>query len=407
MAVDQTTKLAYLFDIQEKDINSQLIMELFGEFDGKAKCSPSDILRVPKGKYGPEGKKNKNEFTTTVGLWIFNKLMIEKDLFEVFGYINEVIDKGKFKSINQELSYALIEDKITIDQLSTYIMKPEWFMQFVSVLGHNYSKKILTCSEVANKKKKELMKKYEKEIADGDIVAMNKVEEETLKHVLNYMGNDPSLDVFKSGARGNFNNNFKSMFVLKGAVKNNDPRSEHDFSFASSNYIDGISPEEYPIFANNLTEGAYKRGVKTQLGGHWEKLFRSAFENITLDKAGTDCGTKKCITVTLTKKNIKGFMYSWIQSGSSLIELTSENKDKYLGKTVKIRFPIYCKHRSKTGSYCSKCSGNLLYRLNRTNVGVVTPMIPSILKNVSMKSFHDGAITLDKMDINKVFGFDN
>ena len=407
MAIDQTTKLSYLFDIQEEDITASFIMDLFGEFNGKSKCSPSDILRIPKGKYGPEGKKNKNEFTTTVGIWVFNKLCIEKDLFDLFGYINEEINKKKYKQINQDLSYAFIEDKITIDQLSRFLMKPEWFMQFVSILAYNYNEKILTCSEVADKKKKELIKKYDKELKNGDIVVMNAVENETLDYVLDYIGDDPSLDVFKSGARADIGNNFKSMFVMKGAVKNHDPRSEKDFDFASSNYIDGITPEEYHIFADNLTEGAYSRGVKTQIGGYWEKLFVSAFSYIKLDKPGTDCGTKRCITVTLTNKNIKGFMYSWIQSGNSLIELTSDNKDKYLGKTVKIRFPIFCKHRSKNGTFCSKCSGNLLYRLNRTNTGVITPMIPSILKNTSMSAFHDGSVSLDKMDINKVFGFDN
>lgn len=404
---DQTTKLAYLFDINEEDITATMIMDLFGEFNGKAKCSPSDTIRIPKGKYGPEGKKNKNEFTTTVGIWIFNKLMIEKDFFDIFGYINETIDKGKFKKINQELSYALIEDRITIDQMSRYVMKPEWFMQFVSVLGYNYNEKILTCSEVANKKKKELIKKYEKEIEAGDLVAMNKVETETLNHVLDYMGDDNSLDVFKSGARGNFGNNFKNMFVMRGAVKNNDVNSDKDFVFASSNYLDGIKAEEYSLFADAMTEGPYNRGIKTQLGGHWEKLFKSAYETIVLDKEGTDCGTKKCITVTLTNKNISGFMYSWIQSGSSLVELTSQNKDKYLGKTVKIRFPIYCKHKSKTGSYCSKCAGNLMYRTGRKNVGVISPMIPSILKNVSMSSFHDASVKLNKMDVNKAFGFED
>lgn len=407
MVKDQTTNLSFLFDLNEEDITASMIMDLFGEFNGKTKCSPSDIIKVPKGKYGPENKKNKNEFTTTVGIWLFNKLVIEKDLFDIFGYINETIDKKKYKKMNQELSYALIEDRITVDQMSRFCMKPEWIMQFVSILGYNYDEKILTCSDVATKKKNELIKKYEKEINEGDLVTMNKVEKETLNHVLEYMGDDESLDVFRSGARGTLGNNFKNMFVLRGAVKNNDVNSDKNFVFASSNYLDGIKPEEYSLFADAMTEGPYNRGIKTQLGGHWEKLFKSAFEPIVIDEPNTDCGTKKCITVTLTNSNIKGFMYSWIQSGNSLIELTSQNKDKYMGKTLKIRFPIYCKQKSKTGSYCAKCSGNLLYRVGRKNIGVISPMIPSILKNVSMKSFHDATINLHEMNINKAFGFED
>lgn len=401
---DKTNELSYLFDITEDDITTHFICELFGEFNGKSKCSPCDTLKVPPGKYGPDGHKNKNSFITTVGIWIYNKLMFEQELFDLFGYINETITKKKYNWINQELSYALIEDRIDIYVLSRYIMKPEWFMQFVSILAENYSEKILTCSKVAEKKKKELISKYKKELEAGDLVTMNKIENETLDAVLDYMGNDSSLDVFKSGARGSLSNNFKNMFVIKGAMKNNDPNSDKEFLFASSNFIDGIKPEEYAAFSDSMVQGPYARGKKTQIGGYWEKLFHSGFGYVTLDKEGSDCGSTKTIKVTITNNNLNIFMYCWIKEGSKLIELTSQNKDKYIGKTVQLRFPIYCK--SKTG-YCSKCAGNLYYRTNRKNVGMCTPIIPSILKNSNMSAFHDASISLNKMNIMKVFGYED
>ena len=69
-------EIEYLVSIKEKDITTTLIMELFGEFESGRRFNPYDIVTIPKGSYGPDGKKNKNDFTTTVGIWIFNRYFI-------------------------------------------------------------------------------------------------------------------------------------------------------------------------------------------------------------------------------------------------------------------------------------------------------------------------------------------
>lgn len=96
-------------------------------------------------------------------------------------------------------------------------------------------------------------------------------------------------------------------------------------------------------------------------------------------------------------------MYSYIVEGSKLIELTSENRNKYLNKEVKFRFSALCE--AKDGYFCNKCVGNLFYRLGISNVGNVTPQIPSKIKNLLMKKFHDSVINFSEMDIEKAFGF--
>ena len=93
-------------------------------------------------------------------------------------------------------------------------------------------------------------------------------------------------------------------------------------------------------------------------------------------------------------------MYSYIIEGSKLVELTSQNKSKYIGKKVKVRFSALCE--SKTG-ICNKCMGNLYYRLDKTNVGTSLTQIPSVQKNIAMKSFHDSTQSLYDMDLEKIF----
>lgn len=392
--------IEYLVNIKEKDITTSFIMDTFGEFETGQRFRPYDIIEMPANSYGPEGKKNKKPFITTVGIWIFNKYFIEEDLFDIFKYINKTIDKKMYGKLNNDLSVAVLEDRLPLESMKRFNMKTQKCMPYISILAPNYTDKMLTCTEVINKKKKELYSKYEEQIKKGDEIAATKMEKELLDFALEYMGDDPSMDMFISGARGSIGNNFKNMFVMKGVIKDPDPNAKQRYNVAMSNYIDGISPDEYALFANSLAAGPYARAKKTENGGYREKLFLRAFQHLTLDPPGSDCGTKRYIEVILTESNINEWMYSYIIEGSKLIELTSQNKSKYIGKKVKVRFSALCE--SKTG-ICNKCMGNLYYRLNKTNVGTSLTQIPSVQKNISMKSFHDSTQSLYDMDLEKIF----
>ena len=377
------------------------IMELFGEFNGKVRFNPYDLIEIPANSYGPQGKRNKKPFTTTVGIWIFNKYFIEKDFFDLFHYINKTISKGVFFDINDDLSYALAEDKITVKQMADYHMKGQLFMGYVSVLSPNYTEKMLTCTRAINLKKRELLKKYKKELEAGDVTVATKMEKELLEYAQEYMKGDPSMDMFLSGARGSIGNNFKNMFVMKGVIRDPDPNAKQPYKVASSNYIDGITAEEYALFANSLAAGPYSRAAKTANGGYLEKLFLGALQHIVIGPEGSDCKTKNTITVALDKKNISAFMYSYIKEGEKLIELTSENRSKYIGKTVRFRFSSLCE--MKHGVKCHRCLGNAWYRIGKTDAGVSTPSVPSTLKNKAMKAFHDSVQKLTLIDVEKVF----
>lgn len=394
--------IEYIANITEKDITTSFMMEAFGEFDGKVRFHPYDEIIIPKGSYGKGNKKNKNDFHTTVGIYVFNKFFIEQDLFDQFHYINQECNGDMISSLNKQLSYMLLEDKITVEQLKAFSKKMQKNMPFVSILMPNYSDKFLTCTTAINKKKEELIKKYKKDIEAGNEVVAEKMEKELLDFAREYLKDDPAMDVFLSGARAIFGNHFKNMFVMKGAVKDPDPNAEQKYHIAISNYMDGIKPEEYVIFANSLSAGPFSRAKKTEVGGYLEKLFLYAYQHIKLDPPGSDCGTKRTITVDITKDNIGQWMYSYVVQGSKLVEITSDNMNQFIGKRVKMRFSALCE--SKTG-ICNHCFGNLPYRRGDLNVGISSTIVPSTMKNVSMKSFHDSVQKTTIIDVNKAFGF--
>lgn len=393
--------IKYLIGLTEDDITMSLIMELFGDFKDHQWFNPYDIITVPAGGYGgklPNGreKRNKEAFTTTVGRLIFNKYFIEcePELLAFIGYVNDNVGKKTYGKIFDSLGYAVLEDKISIEVYKRFCKKSQKFMPYVSILAPNHSDNMLTITKKINKKKAELIKANQEAFDNGDVIVVDKVSKELLEYARELMKDDPAMDMFLSGAGGSFENNFKNMFIMRGSVQDPDPRKS--YNIITSNYIDGVSKEEYSKLANTLAAGPYSRSKKTELGGYWEKLFLTSLQHVILEDPGSDCGTKRHITIKVTDKNIGSIMYCYvINPDGSLTEITSENKHKFIGKTVKLRFSSMCE--SKNG-ICNKCAGNLFYRLGIRNIGASTPQIPSRLKVLSMKLFHDDQLNFTEMD---------
>ena len=389
-----------LLNIKEEEITSTFIFDTFGEYNGKSLCNPYDLIDIPPGYYGPEGKKNKNKFTTTVGLWIYNKWMIEKDLFDLFGYVNKSVTGKTMGSMNQELSFALMEDRIPVKALKDYLMKTQLVMQYVIVLSPNYSEALLTITKAINPLKNRLIKEHRRELESGNTLVADQIEKELIDYAMKTLGDDPAMDIILSQARTTMNN-FKNLFIWKGVTRNPDPNAKNEYRVATSNYMDGIKPEEYSLYSNSGIEGAYSRGKKTEDGGYLENLATRAYQDIILDEPGTDCGTSRCIEVVLDKSNYVKYIYNnIIGRNGKLIELTSQNASEFFGKKVKMRMAYLCKNEKP----CAACAGNFFYRLGKRNVGLMEMQVFSIFKNKSMKAFHDSTVGLTEIDTMKAFG---
>ena len=104
---------------------------------------------------------------------------------------------------------------------------------------------------------------------------------------------------------------------------------------------------------------------------------------------------------------IKEWMYSYVVDGGKLVELTSDTSDKYIGKKVKMRFAMMCE--SPKG-ICNKCAGNLFTRIGVKEVGIAAYEMFSVIKNISMKAFHDSTVNITDVEkdygLDKIFGFE-
>ena len=269
--------IEYLLSVKEQDITTSFIMENFADFGNGPRFQPYDLIEVPIGVYGgkiPNGKDkyNKNKFTTGVGRLIFNKFFFESvpELLDLIGYIDEDVTKKIYGKTLNKLGYFMMEDKLSESTYKEFCKKSQKMMPYVSILAPNHSDNMLTITKKINKKKEQLLKEHEKELEAKDEEAakvFDKISTELLDYSRELMKDDPAMDMFLSGAGGSFENNFKNIFIMRGAVK--DPTPNKGYNLITSNYIDGISKEEYGALANTLAAGPYARSKKTEVGGYW------------------------------------------------------------------------------------------------------------------------------------------
>ena len=272
--ITDKAEIERLLSLTENDITMSLIMDLFGDFNKYQAFNPYDIITIPAGRYGgelPNGKPkfNKEPFTTTVGRLIFNKYFVEcePELLDLIGFVNDNVGKKSYGKLFDMLGYAILEGKISMETYKRFCVRTQKFMPYVSILAPNHSDNMLTITKKINARKAELIAANQEAFDKGDVIVVDQVSKELLEYARELMKDDPAMDMFLSGAGGSFENNFKNMFIMRGSVQDPDPRKS--YNIITSNYIDGVSREEYSKLANTLAAGPYSRSKKTELGGYW------------------------------------------------------------------------------------------------------------------------------------------
>jgi hypothetical protein len=383
-----------ILSLEEKDITMSLLKDYFAIRMGqdKPRFNTFDTLFLPTGKLF-----NEERVLTTVGRYLFNLYVIPKKYLKKFGYQNIVFDADSTGGMESNLSYMLLQDEITSKEYAQYLDRGEWMtMGTAYFLSPTMDYDINVPLPEVIKLRDELFEKYKEDIKKGDPNVADLIEKQLLdlaKKILREKGSE-AFDFFESG-EFNFKNNYKKTSVFAGALEN--PYTKK-LEILKSNYIDGISKDEFHHFANLTIIGGYSRNVETQKGGYETKKINNAVQGVVLDDAGTDCGTKQFLNVTIPPKMKDMFLHRYILDGGKLTLLDESNIGQFTGKEVSMRSPMLCKSEDKI---CSKCAGELFYKLGMKNAGLLSTTMSGNLMNMSMKKFHNTSVVFSKMDVNK------
>ena len=219
MINDAQTRDFFLSIDHEMASKKSTIMDLFADFGDGPKYNPYDIIEIPEHKFGglsksqsqfnkqeaqsSSTKTNASKFTTTLGLWIFNRCFIEP-MSDILGYVNSPITKDAYDDLNKKISYALLEDKITVRQLKNFIIQSQIIMSCCSALAPSHTETFFAMEEQIAKKKAELEQQYKEALDNADLVTMKKMEKELIDYAKDILKDDEGRDMYDSGARASY-----------------------------------------------------------------------------------------------------------------------------------------------------------------------------------------------------------
>lgn len=340
---------------------------------------------------------------TTVGIYICNKYLWEG--IGIFGYINHMVDGGINGKIDNALSKAMMDGDINCQQYAEFIDRSQYLFggPMGMIINTSVSETIFTLPEPAKKKREELFAKYKEQLDANNPQVAAHIEHEIVDVAMEEMRkkNDPAMAIFDADAGVKPYNQYKTIFVMKGAIVDNTGESSTGYKIVKSNYDTSITKEDMPKIADAVVTSAYAGGVSTQDSGTNGKKYNALFQNIRIQERGSDCGTKDTLPTLITDD----YIYRWIVDNGKLVLLDQSNIDKYKGKVMPMRSGVHCK--AKYPEYCSKCIGDRPYRIGTRNIGLAFMSISGSTLNAALKTKHDISIKLYKVTMDDIMKYVN
>ena len=403
-------KVERLLSIKPEEVNKPLILELFSR---RATKLENDTYKVDEPYMHPTQEfilpantlvNQPNTLLTTAGLYVYNMHIIAPCFGTMIPYVNEPVDGKVNGKISNTIASALLNKKISTANYKLYNNRLTRLASCCGFLMDGLSEDLIIPNPAVEKAKKELFEKYKDEIKkNNSTLYVDKIEKKLLEIAENELKMSPNYTLYQKGGKPSFSNNYKNNILTVGPLM--DPITGK-YVISKNSYDEGVDLETFAVACNKAIYASYNRGVKTQDGGAMTKYLYALMHSIQSGKRGSDCRTTKYRDVLITKKNSDKYLYRYIWTGKKdkdgshvLLELDESNINEYVGKVIKLRSPMYCKHSGNT--ICSVCLGTVFERMGLKNIGLTTTTPSSVIMNKSMKAMHDISVKLADIDLYK------
>lgn len=358
-----------------------------------AKYNLDDYFLLEKG----ECCGNKRAGITSIGILIMNKWFVEPYLAQHVGYLNQRFSSGVIGHLDEVVASAYRKDNLSFEAYEYHLNASQSQGQLSEIVTPSYSEGTLTLPPKAAKLRKELFKKYAKELAEGDVVIANKVRDEVIAVVKEELKDDPAIENYTSGSKAKFDNSYAIMNIMQGSIQNPDGT----YTVVTESYDEGISKENYVAIANSAVSGIKSRALDVAVGGTIQRTIMAMAQEEVFAGKGTDCKTKRTIKIMLRPSQYKLYIGRFINMNGKDIHLTEDNIKKYIGKTLNFYSAMTCEKEAPY--YCEKCVGTHPSEFGITKIGLLAQGAGSALLNSNLKAFHDAGIKTKTVDPKSLF----
>lgn len=212
-------------------------------------------------------KRLGKKIDTTVGRYIYNKVVFSP-LWDnkYFPYENETMNKNAIENAAKLITQLQIEGKCEKGVLRRVLdLNSEFGMRLSTMYNAGLtSSMMLPDDDFANFRDEKINGVKKQVEATGDIELLNKAETEVINYAKEHFKDDDMYEMYASGAKASWTNDFKNLQVSTGALPSL-TGGKPTIIFDSLN--SGIDPKYIPDWANVGMKGATDRGLTCSFCG--------------------------------------------------------------------------------------------------------------------------------------------
>jgi len=273
-----------------------------------------------------------------------------------------------------------------------------------------FSVESLELPEEFKRKKEKLLINYQKMIEKGEkgekggkdskgkaISWIDKEFDKLTKEVIDYWDSNgiDTADIVLSGSRGS-SDDIRKLIVAVGLSIN----SKGEINDIILNpHIEGLSQTQMFNYSSQAIQALYAKSSETAVPGYLARKLSTMMEPVVLSEV-VDCKATKFLTVEVQSDEVFEALIGRVQFNGKVIK--EGDYEKYKGKKIKLRSPLYCK--AKDG-ICKTCYNpeyvEKLKMKPKEKIGLIasTFMGSDALVNLTLKKSHVG-ISLDAEQVN-------
>jgi DNA-directed RNA polymerase subunit beta' len=327
----------------------------------------------------PDEKKKvtHNNIETYEGRVIFNSIMPKN-----YPFINKIIDKKTLKTVLNDVIKT--HDKQVCIKLIDKIKMLGF--EVTTNYGCTMSLKNMDTTET-----KQIVKDLIDDPSKTWIQKLNELKSDVVMDKVKRIF--PYSKFIESGSRGSWDQ-ATQLILCRGYVSNS--KGKIITEPIRNNLIDGLTKKEFFNSCYGSRKALLDVAINTGVSGYLTRKLVYCSSSLEMDPSIDDCGTSDALLLVIPDKEIDGIKplklakslvgrFIQVEGQTELTKITYENYDQFVGKTIKLRSPIFCKNHNM----CKKCYGDTSDMIHSNYVGIIAAeALGEISTQLVLRTFH-------------------